>query len=158
MSRFVEVLNNYRNNIGIETFRKFLMISKLPLTQKNHHIEITFPTFLENMPQYPNFLPLWTMNAHLWLIIKENKDFIISVKVPVISVCPCSKEISSYGAHNQRSYVTIKVRYKGMIWIEDLIEVAETSASSPIFSCLKEKMKSMSLKHPMTILYLWKIL
>jgi len=64
MSRFVEVLNNYRNNIGIETFRKILDDLKITLDSEESHIEITFPYFLENMPQYPNFLPLWTMNAH----------------------------------------------------------------------------------------------
>lgn len=140
MSRFVEVLNNYRNNIGIETFRKILDDLKAILDSEEAHIEITFPYFLEKYAPVSKLPSLMDYECSFYgSSFKENKDFIISVKVPVISVCPCSKEISSYGAHNQRSYVTIKVRYKGMIWIEDLIEVAETSASSPIFSLLKRE-------------------
>jgi GTP cyclohydrolase I len=66
-------------------------------------------------------------------------DQILTVKVPVMTLCPCSKEISSYGAHNQRSYVSISVRMKKMIWIEELIELAESCASSPIYPLLKRE-------------------
>jgi GTP cyclohydrolase I len=63
----------------------------------------------------------------------------MSVRVPVMTLCPCSKEISQYGAHNQRGYVTISVRMKKLMWIEEIIEIAESSASSPVFPLLKRE-------------------
>ncbi|HDD43304.1 MAG TPA: GTP cyclohydrolase I FolE2, partial [Candidatus Desulfofervidus auxilii] len=62
---------------------------------------------------------------------------IAGIEVPVMTLCPCSKLISKYSAHNQRGKVTIKVRFKKFIWLEELIEIAETSASSPLYSLLK---------------------
>jgi GTP cyclohydrolase I len=64
-------------------------------------------------------------------------DFIVGVEVPVTTVCPCSKEISNMGAHNQRSIVTVKVRFKKFFWIEDLIALVENSASADVYSLLK---------------------
>ncbi|HQQ23863.1 MAG TPA: GTP cyclohydrolase, FolE2/MptA family, partial [Spirochaetota bacterium] len=65
--------------------------------------------------------------------------YMVEVKVPVLSLCPCSKEISSYGAHNQRSIITIKIKASEIIWIEDIILLAESSASSDIYSILKRE-------------------
>jgi GTP cyclohydrolase I len=64
-------------------------------------------------------------------------DLLLSVKAPATSLCPCSKEISDYGAHNQRCEIEARVRFEGDLWIEDLIETIESSASSPLFSVLK---------------------
>src|SRR6185369_6185953 len=71
-------------------------------------------------------------------------DFVLGVRVPVTSLCPCSKEISDYGAHNQRGYITIEVRTvrdpegrPALIWIEELIAIAEASASAPVYPLLK---------------------
>jgi GTP cyclohydrolase I len=69
----------------------------------------------------------------------EGRDAVMSVRVPVMTLCPCSKEISQYGAHNQRGYVTISVRMKKLMWIEEIIEIAESSASSPVFPLLKRE-------------------
>ena len=74
-------------------------------------------------------------------------DFVLTVKVPVQSLCPCSKEISEYGAHNQRSIASISVRFNKTVWIEDLIEIAESSASSPIFSLLKREDEKYVTEH-----------
>ena len=71
--------------------------------------------------------------------IAQDFDFILGVKVPVTSLCPCSKELSSYGAHNQRSIMTVQVRYREFLWIEDLIEVIESCGSSPVYSLLKRE-------------------
>ncbi|MCX8084319.1 MAG: GTP cyclohydrolase FolE2 [Calditerrivibrio sp.] len=140
MSRFVEVLNNHRTNIGIESFRGILDDLKSVLNSEESHIEITFPYFIEKQAPISNLPSLMDYECtFIGSAIGDKKDFIVCVKVPVLSVCPCSKEISTYGAHNQRSYIGIKVRYKGMIWIEDLIEIAEQSASAPIFSLLKRE-------------------
>ena len=148
MSRFVEVLNNHRTNIAIESFRGILDDLKNILDSEEAHIEITFPYFIEKEAPVSKLPSIMDYECtFVGLATPEKKDFIVSVKVPVISVCPCSKEISLYGAHNQRSYITIKVRCKGMIWIEDLIEIAESSASSPIFSLLKREDEKYITEH-----------
>ena len=67
----------------------------------------------------------------------KKKQKIMVVKVPVTSLCPCSKEISKHGAHNQRSYVTVKVIFKEFIWIEEIVDIIEKNASSPIYPLLK---------------------
>jgi len=148
MSRFVEVLNNHRTNIALESFKGILDDLKTVLNSEEAHIEITFPYFIEKIAPVSNLPSLMDYECtFVGISSKDKKDFIVSVKVPVVSLCPCSKEISDYGAHNQRSYVTIKVRYKGMIWIEDLIEVAESSASAPIFSLLKREDEKYITEH-----------
>ena len=70
-------------------------------------------------------------------IERGERTFTMKVIVPVTSLCPCSKEISDYGAHNQRSHVTIHARTRGFVWIEDLIEYAEEEASCQLFGLLK---------------------
>ena len=67
----------------------------------------------------------------------EKDDFYLGVTVPITTVCPCSKEISDFGAHNQRSIVTVHVRFKRFVWIEDIIHIIEECASSEVFSILK---------------------
>ena len=70
-------------------------------------------------------------------IERGRHTFTMKVVVPVTSLCPCSKEISDYGAHNQRSHVTITARTRGFVWIEDLVEYAEREASSELYGLLK---------------------
>ena len=67
----------------------------------------------------------------------DSEDFILEIKVPVMNLCPCSKEISQTAAHNQRSEVTIQLRFNDFVWIEDVIALVERSASSDLFALLK---------------------
>ena len=67
----------------------------------------------------------------------QGMDFIVAVEVPVLTVCPCSKEISQFGAHNQRSIVTVRVRFRKFFWIEDIIRLIEDSASGEVYALLK---------------------
>jgi GTP cyclohydrolase I len=69
----------------------------------------------------------------------DTLDFVLGIKVPLTSLCPCSKELSRFGAHNQRSIMTVRVRYKEFIWIEDLVELIEQCGSSPLYSLLKRE-------------------
>jgi GTP cyclohydrolase I len=62
---------------------------------------------------------------------------VIELKVPIITVCPCSKEISEHGAHNQRGEVRVSLRFKKFIWIEDIIRLVEESGSAEVYSVLK---------------------
>jgi GTP cyclohydrolase I len=69
----------------------------------------------------------------------HKKDFVMTVKVPVTTLCPCSKNISKYGAHNQRGEATVSVRFNDTVWIEDIIGIVESSASSELYSLLKRE-------------------
>jgi len=140
MSRFVEILNKYRENISISSFKEILEEMRVKLDSEEAHFDMQFTYFLEKEAPVSKLPSLIDYECKFSGTVSDNKkDFVLTVTVPVISVCPCSKEISDYGAHNQRSYVTISVRYNKMVWIEDLIEIAEKSGSSPIYSLLKRE-------------------
>jgi GTP cyclohydrolase I len=141
MSRFLEILNEFKDNINILSVKEILNQMRERLDSDEAHIEIYFPYFITKKAPVSKQESIMSYECAFYGSTTKSKyDFIISVKIPVLSLCPCSKEISKYGAHNQRSYVTIKVRSgKKLIWIEDIIEIAEKSASSPIYSLLKRE-------------------
>jgi len=142
MSRFIEVLNRHKNNISILSCPDILDDMHTALASNITHIELSFPYFISKLAPISKQSSLMDYNCNFVAISdkKNGKDFILTVKVPVMSLCPCSKEISNYSAHNQRSIASISIRYdKKIIWIEDLIEIAESSASAPIYSLLKRE-------------------
>jgi GTP cyclohydrolase I len=145
MSRFVEVLAGHTCEFNGRTIPAILAELKQVLDAESARITISFPYFLEKAAPVTGVTA--KMNYHCTFYGEsglEGEDFVLSVRVPVSSLCPCSKEISSYGAHNQRGHVTIDVRsfpdedgIPVLVWIEELIEIAESSASSPVYSLLK---------------------
>jgi GTP cyclohydrolase IB len=138
MSRFVEILNEFRGQINIKTFHTILEKVKVKLHAKSAHMEIEFPYFIEKTAPVSEAKSL--MEYRCSFSGQNNgrsTDFLVGVVVPVTTVCPCSKEISNMGAHNQRSMVTVKVRFKKFFWIEDLIRLVEDSASGEVYSLLK---------------------
>ena len=138
MSRFVEVLNVYRGEVNIRTLKMILEKVREKLRAESARIEIGFPYFIEKTAPVSRAKSL--MEYQCWFLGKnqENKtDILVGVTVPVTTVCPCSKQISNAGAHNQRSMVTVKVRFKKFFWIEDLIKTVEDSASGEVYSLLK---------------------
>ncbi|MBN2279706.1 MAG: GTP cyclohydrolase I FolE2 [Candidatus Marinimicrobia bacterium] len=138
MSRFIEILNKYHNRLHIDTMSDILREMETRLTAEEAHMEMTFPYFIEKEAPVSHIKSLMEYECTYTGILKgAAEEYIIKVKVPVTSVCPCSKEISEYGAHNQRSHVTIEVKMKNFIWFEDLIEIAENAASSPVYAILK---------------------
>jgi GTP cyclohydrolase I len=137
MSRFVEILNKYRGEIAIETFSKILNEMKKKLNAKTAHLEIEFPYFIEKKAPVSGSKGLMEYVCRFCGSSNEKEDFYLGVKVPLATVCPCSKEISDFGAHNQRSIVTVQVRFKRFIWIEDVVNLIEECASSEVFSVLK---------------------
>lgn len=140
MSRFIEILNQYCDNININSVHDILDDMLLKLDSAEAHLEMSFPYFIKKTAPVSKQTALMDYQCQFTGTASGgDKDFILTVTVPVMSVCPCSKEISEFGAHNQRSLVTIKVKYSTMIWIEDLVEIAESSASSPIYSLLKRQ-------------------
>ncbi len=138
MSRFVEVLNDFRGQINIKTFKTILEKMQHKLRAQSAHMEIEFPYFIKKMAPVSKAKSM--MEYHCQFCGESNgeqSDFWVGVVVPVTSLCPCSKEISAFGAHNQRSIVTVKVRFQKFFWIEDLIKIVEESASGEVYSLLK---------------------
>jgi len=137
MSRFVEILHGERE-ISVESFRAMLSTMTARLEADSGHIEMKFPFFVMKKAPISGVESLMDYQATL---IGENHhgqvETWVQVEVPVTSLCPCSKKISDYGAHNQRSHVTIKARLRSHIWMEELIEIAESEASCELYGILK---------------------
>lgn len=138
MSRFVEILNNHHEGISTGSIRKILSEMKERLDAERAYFEIEFPFFMAK--HAPVSRAVGTMEYTCRIRGDSAADhYELAVTVPVLSLCPCSREISEYGAHNQRSLITITVCAHEIVWIEELIAVAESSASSDIYSILKRE-------------------
>ncbi len=138
MSRFVEILNHRDKEISISSFKEMLHEMTDLLEAASGHIEVSFPYFINKAAPVSGVESLMDYDVTL---IGELKDGVartnIKVVVPVTSLCPCSKKISDYGAHNQRSHVTVDARTRGFVWIEELIELVEQEASCELYGLLK---------------------
>ena len=137
MSRFVEILHTERE-ISVESFRAMLATMTERLEANTGHIEMSFPFFVMKRAPVSGVESL--MDYHASLIGERrggHTEMWVKVVVPVTSLCPCSKRISAYGAHNQRSHVTITARLRDHMWIEELIEIAESEASCELYGILK---------------------
>ena len=138
MSRFVEILNNYEPEISVQSFKKMLKEMATRLEADTGHIEMTFPYFINKAAPISGVKSLLDYQVTLEGEVKNGAHTMtMKVVVPVTSLCPCSKEISRYGAHNQRSHVTVTVRTNAFVWIEDLVELVEKQASSELYGLLK---------------------
>ena len=147
MSRFVEILNENNRRISIQNFTGILHEIKNRLAAESAHMEITFPYFIEKSAPVSGSQGLMEYKCTLKGSLKEKSDIITMIDVPISTLCPCSKEISDFGAHNQRGIVTLKVRMKKLIWIEDLIKLVEESASSDVYSVLKREDEKYITEH-----------
>ncbi|HEX4267842.1 MAG TPA: GTP cyclohydrolase FolE2 [Steroidobacteraceae bacterium] len=137
MSRFVEILHSERE-ISVESFSAMLASMTKRLEADSGHIEMSFPFFVMKRAPVSGVESL--MDYHASLIGERHGDHTetwVKVVAPVTSLCPCSKRISEYGAHNQRSHVTISARLRHHMWIEELIEIAESEASCELYGILK---------------------
>src|SRR3990170_6267055 len=138
MSRFVEILNAHDMEISVESFRDMLADMAQRLEARVGHIEMSFPYFINKAAPVSGVKALMDYQVtFLGDIIDGQHAMTIKVIVPVTSLCPCSKEISERGAHNQRSHVTLTVRTNTFVWIEDLIDLVEKQASCELYGLLK---------------------
>lgn len=146
MSRFLEVLNEHCGEVTMRTLPGILESLKERLDATGARIELSFPYFLEREAPVSGAKGLMDYECSFIgeLLAGEEAHFIFRVKLPVTTLCPCSKAISDYGVHNQRGYVEMEVRSRRaedgrpeVIWIKELVEVAESSASAPIYPVLK---------------------
>ena len=138
MSRFVSILNQHEREISVESFQWMLEDMTVRLEADAGRIEMSFPFFVTKRAPVSGVASVMDYRAGL---IGERRDgktcTWIKVVVPVTSLCPCSRDISKYGAHNQRSHVTITAKLREHIWIEELIGIAESEASSELYGILK---------------------
>lgn len=140
MSRFIEVLNQYRGEISVNNFMDILRKIRDHLNAQSAHMELEFPYFVEKQAPVSKARGLMEYGCRMTGSINGNHmDLKIEVCVPVSTLCPCSKAISQRGAHNQRGEVTIGFRSDRFVWIEEIIEIAERSASTSVFSVLKRE-------------------
>jgi len=138
MSRFVEILNQHEREITVKSFREMLSEMTERLQAESGYIEMEFPYFVNKEAPISKVKSLMDYQVgFIGEITGDITDVIVKVLVPVTSLCPCSKNISDYGAHNQRSHVTVTVRSDSFIWIEDIIDLVEQEASCEIFGLLK---------------------
>lgn len=139
MSRFVEILDLLRPEVSLKNISVVLDQMKKYLNAASSHIEVTFPYFIEKKAPISGLPGLmdYTCSFIGSSDSDDELDLVCEVIVPVSSVCPCSKEISDEGAHNQRGKVRLKTRFKKFIWLEDMIDIVEKSASCDVYSVLK---------------------
>lgn len=152
MSRFIEILNKYKQeNLLTSTIEKILSDMKQKLDAESSYLKFSFKYFIKKKAPVSNLESLMCYDCAFEGELDNNCDFkfYLIAKVPITTLCPCSKEISNYGAHNQRAILTIKIGYDANdhIWLEDLIEMAESCASSEIYPLLKREDEKYVTEH-----------
>jgi len=155
MSRFIEILSKVNGEISVNRIKEILNTMKIKLNAQKSKIEFHFPYFIEKTAPISHSKAFIDYDCILTATLSSTFNYTLSVIVPVHSLCPCSKEISENSAHNQRSFVTITIEAKTVIWIEDLVEIAEKNSSSPLYSYLKRSdekyVTEYSYAHPMFV-------
>jgi len=148
MSRFVEMLNTNEHEISMESFEGILSDMVERLEARSGHIEMAFPYFINKAAPVSGVTSLMDYEVTFIGEIKDGKHAItVKVLIPVTSLCPCSKKISEYGAHNQRSHVTVTARINDFIWVEDIIGLVEKQASSELYGLLKRPDEKFVTEH-----------
>lgn len=138
MSRFVDILNRHEREISVDSFGQMLEEMTEYLDATAGHIEMTFPYFVMKKAPVSGIESLMDYRATIFGEHRDGKtDVWLKVVVAATSLCPCSKAISDYGAHNQRSHITITAKIAEHMWLEELIEIAEKEASSEVYGLLK---------------------
>jgi len=137
VSTFIAALNKYQDDISVNILSKLLLEVQEELQAEAAHLEMTFPYFVEKKAPISQTTSLMEYSCSFTGSVGKDEDFMLSVQVPVTTLCPCSKEISTGGAHNQRAEVNLNVKFTGFIWLENLIDMVESAASSQVYALLK---------------------
>ncbi|MCW5941479.1 MAG: GTP cyclohydrolase I FolE2 [Fimbriimonadaceae bacterium] len=137
MSRFLEVLSEHQKEVSVHGIPKILTALKERLDAESAHLEVAFPFFMKKAAPVTGKAGMMPYDCRFIAEANGSYDMVMEVVVPVTTLCPCSKEISERGAHNQRGYVTVQVRTKDHVWLEELIEMVEASASCGLYPVLK---------------------
>ena len=149
MSRFIEVFHKYHSDISMHHFLDMLEEMRNKLTAQKAFGRIDFPYFIEKKAPVSESAGIMQYKCSYEGEVSEGgeRKFYISIQVPVATLCPCSKAISDYGAHNQRGLVSVRLLYKDFFWIEDVITMIEDCASTPLYSLLKRKDEKYVTEH-----------
>jgi len=140
MSRFIEVLHAHGSVVHVENITDILYAMQEKLRAATAHLEMEFPFFLVKKAPVSGRESVMDYTARFDATARGKEiDFVLTVQTPVTTLCPCSKAIARHGAHNQRGIVTVQIRSRRAIWIEDLISIVESSASSELYSLLKRQ-------------------
>jgi GTP cyclohydrolase IB len=138
MSRFVEILSAHEREITVDSFQTMVKEMVAKLEAEEGVVEMTFPYFIEKSAPVSGVKSLMDYEVSFVSQILDGKQcFAMKVLVPVTSLCPCSKGISDYGAHNQRSHVTVTAHTGEFVWIEEIVDLVEKQASSELYGLLK---------------------
>ncbi|MCL4235977.1 MAG: GTP cyclohydrolase I FolE2 [Deltaproteobacteria bacterium] len=137
MSRFVEVLERHQSSISLREFRAMCAEIKQALTATEAHVAVEFPYFVEKTAPRSGAPGLVSYACSIEASLNHEFDMVLGIVIPVQTLCPCSKELAKVSAHTQRGEITVKVRFREFVWIEDLIVLMEECASSPIWSVLE---------------------
>jgi len=140
MSRFIGLLNEFKGKITISNMETMADTLMNVMDAKRADLIFSFPYFIWKKAPVTG-ISSYSGYKVSFVAVKDIStfDFVLELKVPVQTLCPCSREISSAGAHNQRACVDISVRMKNLVWIEELVAICERSASSPLYTLLKRK-------------------
>ncbi len=148
MSRFIEVLNNFHGRIDFRNFLSILDELKEALHAQSTHCEMTFPYFIEKEAPISKARSMMEYKCRLIGALDDSKKkFFVGIQVPITTLCPCSKEISTGGAHNQRGLVSVTLSFRNFFWIEDVIRLIEDCASSEVFALLKRDDEKVVTEH-----------
>jgi GTP cyclohydrolase I len=140
MSRFIKVFEEYRSDLSMPRFLGMLQKICFELSAETAYSDLHFPYFIEKTAPVSGQKSMMSYDCSYEAKVSGSSHFFtVGVTVPVQTVCPCSKAISEYGAHNQRGLVTLKVELGPFFWIEDLVAIVEESASSDLFTLLKRE-------------------
>jgi len=137
MSRFLEIIHDYSHEISIPKMEEIVQAMLDKFEAEESSIEISFPYFIEKEAPVSKTKSFLSYQCRLIAEKRDKYDLIVEVTVPIHSFCPCSREISKYGGHNQRGNIQVQVRMNQLEQIEELVQLAEESASAEIFSLIK---------------------
>jgi GTP cyclohydrolase I len=138
MSRFVEILQAQEREISVSEFENIVRQMVGRLEAQSGYIEMSFPYFVNKTAPVSGVQSLLNYEVQYIGAVEHGEyTFTMKVLVPVTSLCPCSKQISQYGAHNQRSHVTVTATTTDFVWIEELIDIVEQQASCELYGLLK---------------------
>ncbi len=139
MSRFIEILNKYRREIDIHNMGNIMKEMKENLNAESAHLEMEFPYFIEKSAPVSGAKSLMGYQCKFLGELNHRIKLSLGITIPILTVCPCSKEISDRGAHNQRGIIRVLLQFKRFLWIEDVIEMLEDCASGTVYSLLKRE-------------------
>ncbi|MEO0108796.1 MAG: GTP cyclohydrolase FolE2 [candidate division WOR-3 bacterium] len=155
MSRFVEILNRFHREIAVTNIGTILKAVKAELDAESAHLEMDFPYFIEKQAPVTGETGLMEYRCQFIGTLDSHVRILLGVTVPITTLCPCSKELARVSAHNQRGEIRVLVRFKGFLWLEDVIALVEPCGSSPVYSLLKREdekfVTEQAYEHPVFV-------